>query len=82
MAYRERLLSMGIEVTTVQDRLYFQSIYFRAPDGLLCEIATDGPGFSVDEPVFELGSVLALPPWLETSRQQIEESLTPLAAGS
>lgn len=82
LGYRERLLSMGVQVTTVQDRVYFQSIYFRAPDGLLCEIATDGPGFSVDESPAELGSALALPPWLEDSRRRIERSLTPLGAGS
>jgi len=73
---------MGVQVTTVQDRVYFQSIYFRAPDGLLCEIATDGPGFSIDELPAELGSALALPPWLEDSRRRIERSLTPLGAGS
>lgn len=77
-AWREHLLSMGIEVTPVLDRSYFRSIYFRAPDGLLLEIATDGPGFAVDEPETELGSSLSLPSWLESRRTQIEATLTPL----
>ena len=78
LAWREHLLSMGVRVTEVKDRQYFQSIYFRAPDGLLLEIATDGPGFSVDEAPRELGSDLKLPPWLEGQRERIESELTPL----
>lgn len=75
---RERLLEMNVDVTTVQDRVYFKSIYFRAPDGLLCEVATDGPGFTVDEKATELGRNLALPPWLESSRAEIERALPPM----
>jgi glyoxalase family protein len=77
-SWREHLLSLGIEVSPVMDRSYFQSIYFRAPDGLLLEIATDGPGFLVDEPATSLGSELRLPEWLENDRSQIERTLAPL----
>ncbi len=80
--FAERLSSMRVEVTPVQDRVYFKSIYFRAPDGLLCEVATDGPGFSVDEPAEALGRALSLPPWLEPARESIERRLTPLEAGA
>ena len=78
LAWRDHLLSLGVHVTTVQDRSYFQSIYFRAPDGLLLEIATDGPGFAIDEPAADLGSNLKLPSWLEPGRDRIESVLTPL----
>lgn len=77
-AWREHLLSLGVDVTTVRDRTYFRSIYFHAPDGLLLEIATDGPGFAVDEPAEELGSALKLPSWLEPRRPEIERALVPL----
>lgn len=77
-AARDHLLGMGVEVTPVLDRAYFRSVYFRAPDGLLLEIATDGPGFDVDEPGEALGSDLKLPGWLEARRPEIEASLTPL----
>ena len=60
------------------DRSYFRSIYFRAPDGMLVEIATDGPGFAVDEPAATLGRTLKLPAWLEESRGDIEGSLAPI----
>jgi len=79
-AWRDHRPGLGIEVTPVLDRTYFRSIYFRAPDGLLMEIATDGPGFAVDEPASELGSALKLPAWLEERRTQIEQALVPLAA--
>lgn len=78
LAWLDHLRALDIDVTPVQERTYFQSIYFRAPDGLLLEIATDGPGFSVDEPADELGTGLKLPPWLEERRTDIEASLTPL----
>jgi len=77
-AWREHLLSLDLDVTTVKDRTYFESIYFHAPDGLLLEIATDGPGFAVDEPADELGGVLKLPKWLEERRADIERNLVPL----
>lgn len=78
-AWREHLLSMGLNVSPVMDRSYFESIYFRAPDGLLLEIATDGPGFAIDEPVEALGETLKLPSWLEPKRDEIERSLVVLS---
>ena len=68
----------GVSVTQILDRQYFKSIYFREPGGVLFEIATDAPGFAVDEPLLELGRNLKLPPWLEPSRAQIAASLPPL----
>jgi hypothetical protein len=76
--WRERLIAAGVHVSPVKDRLYFHSIYFREPGGVLFEIATDGPGFLIDEPAETLGSALCLPPWLEPSRQSIEARLPPL----
>ena len=78
LAWRDHLLSEGIEVSPVLDRSYFRSIYFRAPEGQLMEIATDGPGFLVDESADALGSSLRLPAWLEPEREGIEEVLAPL----
>ena len=60
------------------ERYYFRSLYFREPGGILFEIATDGPGFAVDEPEESLGERLALPPFLEPRRAQIEANLKPL----
>lgn len=60
------------------DRYYFKSLYFREPNGILFEIATDGPGFDADEPMETLGERLALPPFLEGRRAQIEAGLKPL----
>jgi glyoxalase family protein len=77
-AWRDHLQSLDIDVTPVLDRTYFTSIYFRAPDGLLLELATDGPGFMVDEPAGSLGRELRLPSWLEPRREEILASLTPL----
>jgi glyoxalase family protein len=65
-------------VTQIIDRQYFTSIYFREPGGVLFEIATDAPGFAVDEPLLELGRSLKLPPWLEPDRAQIAAALPPL----
>lgn len=79
LAWRERLEGMGLQPTHVYDRKYFRSVYFRMPDGLLLELATDGPGFAVDEPDDALGESLALPPWLEPEREQIERNLAPIA---
>jgi glyoxalase family protein len=64
--------------TPVIDRFYFRSIYFREPGGILFELATDGPGFTSDEPAETLGEKLALPPFLEDRRAEIEPRLTPL----
>jgi catechol 2,3-dioxygenase-like lactoylglutathione lyase family enzyme len=73
-----RLAEIGLRPTPVQDRKYFHSIYFRMPDGILVEIATDGPGFFVDEAPTRLGQLLALPPWLEPERQTLERELAPI----
>lgn len=73
--WQQELLSRGVSVTQVMDRQYFKSIYFREPGGVLFEIATDDPGFDIDEPLLELGRKLKLPPWLEPSREQIQNSL-------
>jgi len=77
-AWLERLTELGLQPTEVQDRKYFKSVYFRMPDGMLIEIATDGPGFLVDEPAESLGQGLSLPPWLEPERETLERELTPI----
>lgn len=76
--WRTRILAHGHNVSDVMDRVYFRSIYFREPGGVLFEIATDTPGFTVDEPIEELGRRLMLPPWLEGQRVAIERTLPPL----
>ena len=76
--WREHLLGQGIEVSPVRDRTYFKSIYFRSPDGLLHELATDPPGFAHDEDPAHLGEALRLPPWLEPRRPEIAAALRPL----
>lgn len=78
MAWRQKLAAIGANVTPQLDRTYFHSIYFREPSGVLFEIATDAPGFAVDEAPNELGSHLKLPPWLESTRPQLEQSLPPV----
>ena len=75
----ERLREHGVGSTPVIDRHYFHSIYFREPGGVLFEVATDQPGFTVDESPEKLGTSLALPPWLENSRTEIEENLPPVS---
>ncbi|GAC1656725.1 MAG: ring-cleaving dioxygenase [Ktedonobacteraceae bacterium] len=80
--WREHLAQVGLSVTPVIDRFYFKSIYFRVPGGVLFEIATDGPGFATDEDVEHLGEHLALPPFLEGQRSQIERNLHPLNANA
>jgi glyoxalase family protein len=77
-AWLERLAEVGLRPTPVQDRKYFRSVYFRMPDGILIEIATDEPGFLVDEPRESLGEGLSLPPWLEPERETLERELTPI----
>lgn len=79
MQYREKIVNMGLNITEKIDRNYFYSLYFREPGGVLFEIATDNPGFSVDEPVEELGSGLKLPAQYEAYREEIEQSLPKLA---
>ncbi|MEM8484243.1 MAG: ring-cleaving dioxygenase [Bacteroidota bacterium] len=76
--YLKTLREAGQQVTPVRDRQYFHSIYFRAPGGVLFEIATDAPGFAYDEPVESLGQDLKLPPWLEVQRKKIENTLPTL----
>ncbi|MEZ4518849.1 MAG: ring-cleaving dioxygenase [Chloroflexota bacterium] len=69
LAYQQLLREAGLQVTPVQDRQYFHSIYYRVPAGVLFEMATNPPGFLLDEPVESLGTSLKLPPWLESQRQ-------------
>ena len=78
LAIREELIRYGCKVTEVRDRCYFTSIYFREPGGVLFEIATDDPGFTIDEPVTALGTDLKLPRFLEPRRKEIEAVLPPL----
>ncbi|MEA2391798.1 MAG: glyoxalase family protein [Solirubrobacteraceae bacterium] len=78
--WRRRALAAGAHATPVIDRFYFLSVYFREPGGVLFEIATRGPGFAVDEPLESLGERVALPPFLEHRRAEIEPGLTPLPA--
>jgi glyoxalase family protein len=78
LALRERVLAAGRSPTPVRDRKYFHSVYFREPGGVLFELATDPPGFTVDEPLAELGRSLALPPQYEALREEIERRLPPL----
>jgi glyoxalase family protein len=78
MALRAAIESSGLRPTELIDRFWFQSVYFREPGGVLFELATDGPGFAVDEDAEHLGEQLVLPPWLESSRPQIEAGLPPL----
>ena len=77
-AWRERAIADGARPTPVIDRFWFRSIYFREPSGVLFEIATLGPGFSVDEDSEHLGEKLILPPFLEDRRAEIEAVLTPI----
>jgi glyoxalase family protein len=75
---RRELLALGYRVTEVLDRQYFQSIYFREPGGVLFEVATVRPGFTVDEVPARLGCDLKLPPWEEPNRPAIEAGLPPI----
>lgn len=76
--WHERIARSGLRVSPVIDRFYFHSIYFRISNGILFEIATDGPGFAADEDLENLGETLALPPFLEPHREQIEAGLKPI----
>jgi len=75
---RTRVQAAGGHPTPVIDRFWFKSVYFKEPGGVLFELATDGPGFSVDEDVAHNGETLVLPPWLESARPRIEQVLPPL----
>lgn len=72
---RKNIVKAGLNATPVIDRLYFHSVYFREPGGVLFEIATNPPGFTIDEKAEELGTHLMLPPWLESMRSKIEKVL-------
>jgi glyoxalase family protein len=77
-ARQQELRALGVQVTDVRDRTYFRSIYFREPGGVLFEIATEGPGFTVDERPAELGTSLKLPAVLESMRGRLEVGLPPV----
>ena len=76
---RLRMAKRMLDPTPVMDRTYFTSIYFHEPGGVLFEIATEGPGFTVDESEEDLGQALKLPPWYEAQREALEKTLTPIA---
>jgi glyoxalase family protein len=78
LEWREKLLSAGLRVSPVMNRIYFKSIYTNDPDGHIVELATLGPGFQADETQAELGQGLMLPPWLEPERASIEAGLRPI----
>ena len=77
-AWRERVAAAGEQPTPVIDRFYFRSVYFREPGGILFELATEGPGFTADEPAEHLGERLSLPPDFEPLRDRLEKELRPL----
>lgn len=77
-AWARRLADAGIPGSGPVNRFWFRSLYFREPNGILIEIATDEPGFTADEPLATLGQSLSLPPFLEPRRQEIEANLKPL----
>jgi glyoxalase family protein len=77
-AWTERLSELGIPNSGPVDRYYFRSLYFREPNGVLFEIATDGPGFAVDEDPETLGEQVVLPPFLEPRREAIVANLKPI----
>ncbi|MEY2541551.1 MAG: glyoxalase family protein, partial [Verrucomicrobiota bacterium] len=79
LEWREKLVDLGFAVSPVMDREYFHSIYFREPNGILFEIATDGPGFTIDEPAESLGESLKLPKQFEAHRSALEQALPPIS---
>lgn len=78
---REKVIDLGLHPTDHIDRHWFHSVYFRTPGGVLFEIATDGPGYDVDEDADKLGQKLVLPPWLESRRELIESRLPAIDVG-
>jgi glyoxalase family protein len=80
--WHAKIRGVGLPVSGFIDRYYFESIYFRISNGILFEIATDGPGFATDEDIETLGERLALPPFLEPQRAQIEAGLKPIVMPS
>ncbi|RCW64246.1 ring-cleaving dioxygenase [Saliterribacillus persicus] len=77
-AWRDKVRKRRLPNSGLVDRYYFKSLYFREPNGILFELATDGPGFATDENLDQLGESLALPPFLEENREEIEANLTPI----
>ncbi len=77
-AWRDRVVKAEMRPTPVIDRFYFRSVYFREPSGVLFELATLGPGFTVDEPLESLGEKLSLPPFIEHMRDEIEAKVRPI----
>ena len=77
-AWEQRIKDFGFNVMKITDRYYFESLYFREENGILFELATDGPGFTVDSSIEDLGKKLDLPPFLEPKRSEIEEKLVPI----
>ncbi|CAN5140828.1 ring-cleaving dioxygenase [soil metagenome] len=77
---RSNVAGGGAHPTPLIDRFWFKSVYFKEPGGVLCELATDGPGFAVDEDPADLGETLVLPPWLEPNRTAIAAALPQLTA--
>jgi glyoxalase family protein len=75
---RRKIIKDGLNATPVIDRFYFHSVYFREPGGVLFEIATNPPGFSIDEKAEDLGTHLVLPPWIESMRKDLEKILPPV----
>lgn len=75
VALRKKVAGFGLQPSPVIDRFWFESVYFKEPNGVLFELATDGPGFDRDEPLDKLGEELILPPWLESQREKIEAAL-------
>ena len=75
---RHNIVKARLNATPVINRFYFHSVYFREPGGILFEIATNPPGFAVDETFNELGTHLVLPPWLESMRRDLEKILPPV----
>lgn len=82
LEHKDKIESLGFRTSGYVDRFYFHSLYFREPGGVLFELATDGPGFASDEDPATLGEKLALPPFLEGQREQIEANLKPIPTPS
>ena len=78
-AWAQRLSEAGVPHSGPVNRFWFHSLYFREPNGILIELATDEPGFTADEPLDKLGETLSLPPFLEPKRREITAGLKPLA---
>ena len=76
--WEKRIKDSGFKIVKATDRYYFESVYFREENGILFELATDGPGFTADSPIKELGKKLDLPPFLESKRAEIEAKLGPI----